>query len=317
MVLKGPLAGIRDRTLREHKDMGMGQKFIDWCDKTMAFSFYALIYFLPISIALTEIFSTLALLSWFLKRGVFFYVELTRGSAKERRRTFPDTALLFLKSFKPAGSCLTVPVALFLFFNFISMLLSKHHMISAEGFFGKTLQHAFIYFNFIECINSRRRLKIFLRVFFFSATLVSTSGIYQYFIGQEFILGNMFEGRISSSLRHANDFAAYLVVVVPICLSVALSGMGRMRARTESDAISGRPFSFLSGTEAALSAVLFILTIICLGLTYSRGAWIGFLIAVLFLSFTRQKAVIINMMILVLFFGVFYPQLREYRNVSE
>src|SRR3989344_4288730 len=184
MVLKGPLAGIRDRTLREHKDMGMGQKFIDWCDKTMAFSFYALIYFLPISIALTEIFSTLALLSWFLKRGVFFYVELTRGSAKERRRTFPDTALLFLKSFKPAGSCLTVPVALFLFFNFISMLLSKHHMISAEGFFGKTLQHAFIYFNFIECINSRRRLKIFLRVFFFSATLVSTSGIYQYFIGQ-------------------------------------------------------------------------------------------------------------------------------------
>lgn len=292
------------------------EKLAGWCDKAMAFSFYALIYFLPISIALTEIFSTVALLCWFLKRGVSFYMEFGRDPAGVRYHPFPNTLLLFLKSFKPAGSCLTIPITTFLFFNFISMVLSKHHFVSLEGFLGKTLQNAFIYFNLIECINSRRRLKIFLRAFFFSVTLVSISGIYQYFIGQEFILGNMFEGRISSSLRHANDFAAYLVVVVPMLLSVALLSAARMRKKTESGEVRSGPFSFLSRTEVALAAVLFVLTIICLGLTYSRGAWIGFLIAVLFLSFSRQKAVILNLTILILFFGIFYPQLTGYRNVS-
>lgn len=296
--------------------MNKFEKLIGWCDKAMAFSFYALIYFLPISIALTEIFSTLALLCWFLKRGISFYMEFRRDPVGTRYHPFLDTVLLFLKSFKPTGSSLTIPITAFLFFNFISMVLSKHHVVSLEGFLGKTLQNAFIYFNLIECINSRKRLKIFLRAFFFSATLVSISGIYQYFIGQEFILGNMFEGRISSSLRQANDFAAYLVIVVPILLSVALLGGAWMRKRTESGEILNEPFSFLSRTEVALAAVLFVLTIICLGLTYSRGAWIGFLIAILFFSFFRQKTVVVNIIVLILFFGIFYPQLKEYRNVS-
>ena len=295
--------------------MGRLEKLAGWCDKTLVFSFYALIYFLPISIALTEIFSTLALLCWFLKRGVLFSAELKRGSAGTRPRTFFDTVLLFLKSFKPVSSCLTVPITFFLFFNFISMLLSKHHLVSLEGFFGKTLQNVFIYFNFIECINSQKRLKIFLRMFFFSAALVSISGIYQYFIGQEFILGNMFEGRISSSLRHANDFAGYLVIVVPILSSVALFGVWTKK-RTGSKEIARRPFLFFSRTEMALATVLFVLTIICLGLTYSRGAWIGLLVALLFFSFWQQKAVFVNLMVLVLFFGIFYPQLREYRSVT-
>lgn len=296
--------------------MNKFEKLIGWCDKAMAFSFYALIYFLPISIALTEIFSTLALLCWFLKRGTSFYMEFRRDPVGMRYYPFLNTVLLFLKSFKPAGSCLTIPITTFLFFNFISMILSKHHVVSLEGFLGKTLQNAFIYFNFIECINSRKRLKIFLRAFFLSATLVSISGIYQYFIGQEFILGNMFEGRISSSLRQANDFAAYLLVVIPILLSVASLNLGGMRQKAGNNETSLEPFSFLSKQEAIFGSILFVLTIICLGLTYSRGAWIGFLIAILFFSFSRQKAVVVNIMILILFFGIFYPQLREYRNVS-
>ena len=290
------------------------EKLIGWCDKAMAFSFYALIYFLPISIALTEIFSTLALLFWFFKRGTFCCMELRRDSAGGPRRSFAHYILFFFKSFQPVSSHLTIPVAIFLFFNFVSMLLSKHHVVSLEGFLGKTLQNIFIYFNFIECANSKKRLKIFLRVFFFSAALVSISGIYQYFIGQEFILGNMFEGRISSSLRQANDFAGYLVMVVPILLSVAFLGLEATRKKMKNGGIAIQPF--FSRTEVAMATILFVLAIICLGLTYSRGAWIGFLVAVLFLSFQRQKAVFLNFIVLILFFGIFYPQLREYRSVN-
>lgn len=286
------------------------EKLADWCDKAMAFSFYALIYFLPISIALTEIFSTAALLCWFLKRGTFFYIDLRRDSLRGRHRFFVHNVSLFLESFKPVSSYLTIPVTVFLFFSFISTLLSKHHVVSLEGFFGKTLQNVFIYFTLIECINSSKRLKIFLRTFFFSATLVSISGIYQYFIGQEFILGNMFEGRISSSLRQANDFGAYLVIVMPILLGAAFSRIGC----NWKSGLPGR--LFISKRDAVFSVVLFVVTFTCLGLTYSRGAWVGFLFAMAYFCLQKRKFIYVNCLVVLLFFGIFYPQLPGYRHIN-
>lgn len=288
--------------------MGKIESFISWCDKTMAFSFYALIYFLPISIALTEIFSTLPLICWFLKRGVCFYQSLKKNSVSVRPFFYKFS--FFFKSFKPVNNYLTIPITFFLFFNFVSMLLSHHRTVSLEGFLGKTLQNAFIYFNFIECINSRKRLRLFLKVFFISATLICINGIYQYYLGREFVHGNVFNGRISSSLRHPNDFGAYLVVIIPILLSAAL-----FLVRRKEKAISGRKL-FISRLDALFSLILFLTASVCLGLTYSRGAWLGFLFAIIYFCLRRGQLVLTNLVIVLLFFGIFYPQLREYRHIN-
>jgi len=61
-------------------------KIIQFFDRSMAFSFYALIFFLPISIALVETFTVLALLSYLLKRGVVFVLEIKR--IRSTRETF-------------------------------------------------------------------------------------------------------------------------------------------------------------------------------------------------------------------------------------
>lgn len=287
------------------------------CDKAMAFSFYALIYFLPISIALSESFTGMALFFWFLKRGVVFYQNLKTESVEKALPSTLKIFGIFLKSFKPVASYLDVPIVLFLLFNLVSVITSQFRMVSLEGFLGKVLQGAFIYFNFIECMNSKKRLKIFLNIFFVSSFLVSINGLYQYYFGQEFIRGHIFEGRISSSFRHANDFGAYLVIVNTILLSVLhldIEQISHLRKYNKNGTSSGR-FS-LQNTRFVVYIIILVTTLSCLGLTYSRGAWIALLVAVLTLSFLRRRTILLNAVIMILFLGISYPQLQAQRNVG-
>lgn len=289
------------------------QKFMDWCDKAMAFSFYALIYFLPISIALSETFTGLALLFYIFKRLSFFWIRVSQRGKQEARDNW---FIFFFSSFKPPANHLNIPVVLFLFFNLISVILSRYPWLSIEGFFGKALQSAFLYFNFIEAINSKKRLRKFLIVFLISATLISINGLYQYFAGKDFIHGHLvYDGRISSSFRAHNDFAAYLIVIIPIFLSLSvlstINGVKRSFGHEKEQVFS----FFLSRRGKAMICVVFILSLACLGLTFSRGAWIALAFALLILSARKKRYIIANVLVLILFFNFFYPQLKETRQV--
>lgn len=299
--------------------MNRAEKFIDWCDKAMAFSIYALIYFLPISIALSEIFTALALIFYLFKRLAWFCTHV-RGRAKEKASlAFMDNNFIFFfRSFKPVENCLNWPILILLSFSLISVFVSRHPMLSIEGFLGKVLQSTFLYFNFIECINSKKRLRKFLIVFLVSATLISINGLYQHFTGKDFIYGHLVSnGRISSSFRAHNDFAAYLIVVVPILLSLsvfnAVNGVKRLSGDYSGKYISSQ---FLSGKWRVSIFVVFVLSLICLGLTFSRGAWIAFAFVMAIFSTQKKRYIIINGLILVLFFSFFYPQLKETRRVG-
>ena len=114
--------------------------FINWCDKGMVFSFYALIYFLPISIALTEIFTGLTLLFYLLKRGSYFVLDLSEIWKQGKSLNFNKGVRLFLKSFKPINSCLNWPIAIYIAINGLSIVFSRYQIQGIEGFFGKILQ---------------------------------------------------------------------------------------------------------------------------------------------------------------------------------
>ena len=299
--------------------MNRSEKFIVWCDKAMAFSIYALIYFLPISIALSEIFTALALVSYLFKRLAWFCTHV-RGRAKEKTSlAFMDNDFIFfLRSFKPVENCLNWPILILLSFSLISVFVSRHPMLSIEGFLGKVLQSAFLYFNFIECINSKKRLRKFLIVFLVSATLISINGLYQHFTGKDFIYGHLVSnGRISSSFRAHNDFAAYLIVVVPIFLSLSVFNTVNGIKRLSGD-YSGKYISpqFFSGKWRVSIFIVFVLSLICLGLTFSRGAWIAFAFIMLIFSMQKKRHIVISGLILILFFSFFYPQLKETRRVG-
>ena len=282
--------------------------FINRCDQVMAFCFFAMIYFIPISIALTEMFSGLAIVCYLLKRGGLFF--LRRLSLQNVKVSFLEIGRDFLFSFKPKDNYLNKPFALFMFINFVTIFTSHHHDVSLRGFLGKILQGAFIFFSFIECMNSRKRLKIFLIVFFVSVFLVCFNGFYQYFMGYEFIRGNIFDGRVSSSFRQANDFAAYLVIVTPVLfyLFVSTNFIGKRGYAQEAD------LSFLSGPiSRVMIFILFIMSFIALGFTYSRGAWIGFLLCLFLSGLESRKLLFASLLLAITFSAIFFPRFNDAR----
>src|SRR3989338_2608071 len=101
------------------------EKWLNGCDKLMACSFYALIFFLPISTALVESFSSLALVAFFIKRGIIFSQERKKisGSFIAMPKAWVQT---FLLAYKPRDNFLNKPLAIFVLINFLSILMSQY-----------------------------------------------------------------------------------------------------------------------------------------------------------------------------------------------
>ncbi len=285
------------------------EKFYSYCDKVIRFSFYSLIYFLPISIALIEVFATLALLTFFFKRTVRFY-----GALKEK--TAPHGIFqIFLDSFKPVPSPIAVPIGYFILANFISVILSEYVFVSLGGFFFKLLQSTFIVFTFMEGMRTRGQLRIFITVFMISAGVVTGSGIFQYLTTKDFIHGHpLMDGRVTSSFKHPNDFGTYLAVVLPIIVSLVfywiklfIGWLGKSKKRLGTQ----RDICIL-----VLLIAVFVSSLACLGLTLSRGAWAAALTALLFLGLQSRKILPAFILIIVFFSLVFLPRLEKVRNVS-
>ena len=256
------------------------EQFIRWCDTVMVFCLCAAIYFVSISIALLEIFSYIALVFYFLKRTIIMGVETRRGKIGWRRLSFLGKLRQFLRAYKPIENCLNRPITVLLIFSFVSVLTSQYPAVSWKGFLGKPLAHAFLYFNFIECFNSRERLKKFLTVFFASASVVSLSGLYQSFFGRDLIFGHIaYDGRISSSFRAHNDFGAYLILVIPVLLSLTIFPW--WEKKNASDKTNGLGIFFENPKIKIWLFLLLSLTLYDVGLTFSRGAWLGLIVSLI------------------------------------
>ena len=104
------------------------------CDKTMAFFFYALIYFLPISTAIIEWCFCLTLLSYLVKRGVIFYDRVREEIRRRERVESWDKIRLFFQSYQPVNDALNKPLGIFLLIAFLSVLFSIDGGLSLKGF---------------------------------------------------------------------------------------------------------------------------------------------------------------------------------------
>ncbi len=289
---------------------------IAWCDRTMAFSLYALIWFIPISIAFVESFFGLALLAFWIKR--LFQISLTlKNSSQGRGLTLSHRIQLFISLFVPVESVLNRPIAVFILAGFLSIFVSEYKALSIQGFFFKLLEWTFLYFIFIEAINHKRRLKIFIGVFFLSALLICINGLIQQITGREFIWGSeMGLGRVSSSFRHPNDFGGYLVVVLPLLFSflyVYRKGR-RVQGRFEQEVSSQEDRTWQFFRWAAWG--LFLLAALCMGFTYSRGAWLAFFLGLVFLGLQKPKYILFPLGFVIIFTAIFSSGLEEKRRLG-
>ncbi len=296
------------------------QNAVGWCEKIIRISYYAMIYFLPISIALCESFAGATLFFYFIKRGLIFHEKLKKYSLIEKSGSIRlrNCIILFFKSFKPISSHLSIPIAVFIFLCALSITQSHFLTLSLKGFFFKVLQWTFLYFVFLESFKTKRQIQILLSVFLVSSAVVSVNGLTQLMTGKGFIFGHlMHQERINSSFRHPNDFGSYLIFAIPLVLSLLcllFSKEGNERSNFKESFKKKKFIKFLGIRFFFLFLLLFLMA--CLGFTFSRGAWFGIILALLFLGLFEKRILFLNLLILFIFMSLFHPLLKQKRSAS-
>ncbi|MDO8580799.1 MAG: O-antigen ligase family protein [Candidatus Omnitrophota bacterium] len=280
----------------------------------MAFSCYALIFFAPISTALIESFAGLGIAAYFVKHIALCYFQFFKIKRHRESVSWPRRISIFVHSFKPVSTPQNIPTLLFILVSIISIFRSQFFSISFEAFFFKLVQHIMLFFIMVESINSRDRLKSFVLTFFVSIAVIAINGLFQLFSSHDFIRGfSSVDGRIVSSFKHPNDFGSYLVIVVLFLFNylVFLFASAAQPKRMKDSIINffAKPFNLWI-------LFLFVLSFICLGLTYSRGAWLGGILGFIFSCFYRKKKIFVPLLFIILFMAIFSPSMAKIRNVS-
>ena len=280
----------------------------------MVFSFCALVYFLPISIALVESFSGLIIFFYLIKKISAAVFEVRELKSASKKISFLNQLKVVIKNLLPTANFFNKPILIFLAFILISVIKSQVPELSVRAFINKILEQCLLFSSFIECMKTKKQIYRFLCFYFLSALVVGLSGFVQYATGQDFLRGNeIADGRISSSLRHANDLGAYILITYPIFLLLGLQSWKKdLLFNGNSYAKDQEPFYLLPKVSTGLLAVL----LIALGLTFSRGSWIGFFVGILLLIWKYTEIRTVVTVVFVTFLIVFTPLLAQKRNVS-
>jgi putative inorganic carbon (HCO3(-)) transporter len=138
-----------------------------------------------------------------------------------------------------------------------------------------TLMLAF-YFVLTRTINSRYKLYLLVVLLIISASLTSLYGVYQYYGGaattEAWVDTAMFEdiqSRVGSTFSNPNILGEYLIMMIPLALSL----------------LWYRKKFIYKGIFAAMLGLMGI----CMIFTFSRGAWLGLMLAMVGFFVVRDK----------------------------
>jgi len=291
------------------------EKITNKCDQIMFWAMCALIYFLPISTALVEWSFGFAFIAYVVKRSVQYKFALKERGGKVDNRT---KVQFLMQAFKPVDHFLLKPLTFFIGITLLSVVFGYYPIESFNSFFTKFLQSVFTCLLFVEAVNSRRKIKIFLNIFLISITLVFINGLFQYFTGEGFLRHReLFDGRVSSSFHHANDFGAYLVTILPILISLSVLQYFKQRKSDSLNKTDCGEYSFFVKPKFVIGVfIIFILCVLNLGLSYSRGAWLASAIAIIFLFRKNPKFLTVYMLVVVVFLAIFIPKMVNERKIN-
>jgi len=241
-------------------------------------------YILPIKLALmaaAAAFGVLLIL-WRYEIGVF----LSAGFAA----LLPTTALYMLMlltilSFAIRWAAGTLPkyrptpidalLVLFVIVLGYSTLTAYFVMDSLRVFLIHSLMLTF-YFVLARTINTRYKLYLLVVLLVISASLTSLYGIYQYYGGaastEAWVDTTMFQdiqSRVGSTFNNPNILGEYLIMMIPLALSL----------------LWYKKKIIYKGVFVAMLGIMGI----CMLYTFSRGAWLGLMLAMVGFCIVRDK----------------------------
>ncbi|MFP4473830.1 MAG: O-antigen ligase family protein [Candidatus Omnitrophota bacterium] len=260
-------------------------KIFLWLDRTIRFCLYGLVIAFPLGNAPVEIFGNLAAGLYLLK-----WLLLLSCSAWSDR------------SFKEAGTVggekyVLTAVFAYAVWNMVSAIGSVDDALSWRAIYGKLLEGVLVFFAARAHIYKKQHVRILINCALAAAGLAALNGLWQWFFEKDLIrqssvfLGPTVEKRMSSSFRHPNGFGSYLIFWIP--LTVAWSFMFKY-VRSDQTAHPQRPVigwqrMIQPGSSKMYLLMLMVVLVVCLGLTFSRGAWLGLFAGMIFLLLHHKR----------------------------
>lgn len=270
--------------------------------------FYCLlILVLPVSIALVEIMASLIVLFFLIKK-------VTLNTLRVRSKEKPRWRELFVPDVSGGAKIFQITMGMFILSVLVSVLFSRFPAISWIAFFSKVLEGYYLYFAFVDCIKTQLHLRNCVVFTLAAAFVISIDGLFQFFFGKDLLRQMPLEGnRVSATLRHANDFGAYLVTAIPLIFGLMVLPL-RQGASLVQQWVRGNLAENI--TSKIILGLTFLLMLACLGLTFSRGSWVGFWFSMFIFVIFLRKYLFHVLVVSLVFLAVFLPFLMKYRDVS-
>ncbi|MBF0619117.1 MAG: O-antigen ligase family protein [Candidatus Omnitrophica bacterium] len=269
---------------------------IFWLDRLMFYALCALFFVLPAAIAGVGIFGVLAIVFFLLKTWLVF-------SEKSRHCGWGGVLKdISARSFGEDRGVL-LPVFLYAAYCYSSIFTSLYPSLSIPAFFGKILEGVFILLAMRDAVSSYSRAKTLLIVVLSGAFILCLDGFIQLGFGHDIFKHLVAQaGRVSASFKHPNGLGAYLIV--PVLLGLGWVMCGTWKAWQKSWKI------------LVASPIFLVAMVSVMGLTYSRGAWLGMFVAIVLLGCLQRRWIVFIGSVTLVFFFVFSPLLLQVRDVS-
>lgn len=182
-------------------------KALNFCERAAEFFLWMVIFYIPISNALTNI---------GLGYAVFFCL-LKKIISKDWRLPKTPLNILFI---------LFILITLLSIFNTVRMK-------SSIGGVEKLFKGLVLFFALVETIDSRKKLNRLIKAILFGLGLISVDGVFQFIVGKDFIhlnplaRGLEYQGqfstpRVRASTQNPNFLAVYLITLAPLLFSLVL-----------------------------------------------------------------------------------------------
>jgi O-antigen ligase len=225
--------------------------------RLQSWSWYLLLLLLPFSKAAIEISFFLLLIGWVGERL--------------RPRTSPPS-LWTLPALRPIRFAL----AGYLAFCLLATLSSTDPYLSLEGLIEKTIEYALLFVMAVDRARDPTTFARSLNLLMVSSGLVVLDGLAQEFLGKDPARGYplITYGRMTGPYENPTDLATFLMVVIPIAITLALTA---------------------DQAKKPLRWGLVVLLSGCLIRTESLGAWVGLAIALPLLLIAKRFRVTLGM----------------------
>ena len=242
------------------------------------FLFTVVLYARPAEFYPSSITNSLALIIGVVTLATFAATQITLEGTLTARPSEVNLVLLFILT-----AALSIPLAI-------------DPLIAWQEFSGTFMRAILVFIVIVNVVRTEARLKVLLSVSIITAVLLSIGAINEYRLGLMTIEGYRAGGRGTGLFGNTNDMALHLVTMLPLSVAFFFGSRGPLRKATY-----------------AICAALMIFAIV---LSYSRGAFLGALIAFAFFAFKigRRSKIEIAAVVLIAAVGMILVAPSGYGN---